>query len=74
MVDQIVEIAPVTNVEVRRARARIACSVERGAWYSVLKRGRTVMAEYRMRKKRVVGGNELSQKVRYVREHNGSDG
>lgn len=33
-----------------------------------------VMAEVKIRKKRVIVGNELSQKVRYVRRQDGSVG
>jgi hypothetical protein len=61
-------------VDMRSAEERTWCSVASGEWYSVLRRGSTVIAEWRRRKKRARGGKESIQKVRKVLRQEGSEG
>lgn len=55
---------PVAKVERRRACDMIFWMVANGKLYKLRNRGMMVMAEVKMRKKRVIVGKELSQKVR----------
>lgn len=55
---------PVAKVERRRACDMMRWMVANGKLYRLRNRGMMVMAEVKMRKKRVIVGKELSQKVR----------
>lgn len=55
---------PVAKVERRRACDMIFWMVANGKLYKLRNRGMMVMAEVKIRKKRVIVGKELSQKVR----------